>query len=84
MNVPEYFSLFSGAGEFSVRVQFKGDGFVAPRQATAQEIASLMNLQTGTFPASMRFDGHLFEVYRYEIDPIQKQLVIKARRHDQL
>ena len=84
MNVPEYFSLFSGEGEFSVRVQFKGDGFVAPRKATAQEIVNLMNPQTGTFHTSMRFDDHLFEVYQYEIDPIKKQLLVKARRHDQL
>lgn len=82
MNVPEYFSLFSGEGEFSVRVQFKGDGFVASRKATAQEITNLMNPQTGAFHTSMTFDDHLFEVYKYEIDPIQKQLVIKARRHD--
>lgn len=84
MNVPEYFSLFSGEGEFSVEVRFKGDGFVAPRKATAQEIVNLMNLKTGTFHTSMTFDDHLFEVHKYEINPIRKQLIIKARRHDQL
>lgn len=84
MNVPEYFSLFSAEGEFSVHVQLKGDGFVAPRKATAQEIVHLMNPQTGTFHTSMRFDDPLFEVYQYETDPIKNQLLIKARRHDQL
>lgn len=79
MEVPEYFCLFSGEGEFSVEVKFKGDGFVAPRQATAQEIANLMNSETGGFHTAMTFDEHLFEVYKYEIDPIRKKLVIRAR-----
>lgn len=84
MNVPEYLLLFSGSGEFSVEVKFKGDGFVPPRSATVLEIARLVNPETGGFHTAMTFDEHLFEVYKYEIDPIKKKLIIKAREYDQL
>lgn len=84
MNVPEYLLLFSGSGEFSVEVKFKGDGFVPPRSATVQEITRLVNPETGGLYTAMTFDDHLFEVYKYEIDPIKKKLIIKAREYDQL
>lgn len=82
MQVPEYFSLFSGEGEFSVEVKFKSDGFVQPRRATVQAIAGLMDAEAGTFHTALTFDEHLFEVYKYEIDPLKKKLVIHARKHD--
>ena len=81
MNVPEYFVLFSGEGEFSVEVKFKGEGFVQPRRATAQEVASIVDARTGTFHAALTFDEHLFEVAKYEIDPLNKTLVISAQNH---
>ena len=81
MKVPEYFVLFSGEGEFSVEVQFKGEGFVQPRRATAQEIASIVDAQTGMFHPALTFDEHLFEVAKYEIDPLNKTLVISAQNH---
>ncbi len=62
MNVPEYFVLFSGEGEFSVEVKFKGEGFVQPRRATAQEVASIVDARTGTFHAALTFDEHLFQM----------------------
>ncbi len=78
MNVPEYFVLFSGEGEFSVEVKFKGEGFVQPRRATAQEVASIVDARTGTFHAALTFDEHLFQIYKYVIDPLNKTLVISA------
>lgn len=79
MEVPEYLCLFSGNGEFSVEVKFKGEGFVPLRKATAQEITKLINSETGAFHVAMTFDEHLFEVYKYEIDPAKKKLIIRVR-----
>lgn len=80
MEVPEYLCLFSEDGDFSVEVKFKGDGFIRSRRATAQQIANLINPETGTVHTAMTFDDHLFEVYKYEIDPIKKKLLIRARQ----
>lgn len=81
MSAPEYFSLFSESGEFSVEVRFKGEGFVASRSATAHDISQLIDPETGRFYVAMTFDDHLFEIYKYEIDPINKKLIICARQH---
>ena len=81
MSAPEYFSLFSESGEFSVEVKFLGEGFVAPRCSTAHDISRLINPKTGRFYVAMTFDDHLFEIYKYEIDPINKKLIICARQH---
>ena len=80
MKVPEYFALFSGEGAFSVEVKFEGEGFVQPRRATAQEVAGLVDAEAGTFHTAMAFDGHLFAISKYEIDPLKKKLVISARK----
>ena len=63
MNVPEYFSLFSGEGEFSVEVRLQGGERVQSRKASARDM------------------GNLFEILCYEIDLLNKKLVIKGRRH---
>lgn len=81
MNVPEYFALFSGEGEFSVEVKFKGEGFVQPRWATAQEVASIVDARTGTFHTALTFDEHPFEIEKYEIDLLNKTLVISTKSH---
>ena len=81
MKVPEYFVLFSGDGEFSVEVQFKGEGFVQPRRATAQEIASIVDAQTGMFHPVLTFDEHPFEIQKYEIDLQKKTLLISTKSH---
>jgi hypothetical protein len=79
MNYPEYHSLFSGAGEFEVSVKFKGDSFMPSRRATAAEIMQLFDVETGAFRTAMTFDEHLYEIYKYNIDPIKNKITLSVR-----
>lgn len=79
MNYPEYLSLFSDAGEFEVSVEFKGDGFMPSRRATAAEIMQLLDVETGAFRTAMTFDEHLYEIYKYNIDPIKSKITLSVR-----
>ena len=81
MNVPEYFSLFSGEGEFSVEVRLQGGERVQSRKASARDMGNLMDPATGGVHTALTFDEHLFEILCYEIDLLNKKLVIKGRRH---
>lgn len=79
MDYPEYLSLFSGQGEYKVQVHFKGsDSRVANSAMMASEVNCLINSETGTFYTKMYFDDHLFDVYKYEIDPARRTLEIKV------
>lgn len=75
MGVPEYFSLFSSEGDFSVEARLRGGVSVAGRRLGAEALASLLKAP----PCSLTFDEHPHEVLRYEIDPTHKKLVIHAR-----
>lgn len=80
MAIPEYLSLFSGNGKFRIKVQFsKFNGVVADQFMECDEFATLISPETGSFVTEMTFDEHPFEVYKYELDPINKILTIKAR-----
>ena len=72
MSTPEYFSLFASEGDFAVEVPGVA---VAPRRVSARALADLITAS----PRSMRFDDHLYEVQRYEIDPANKVLRIQVR-----
>lgn len=79
MDYPEYLSLFSGQGEYKVHVHFKGsESRVANSAMMASEVSCLINPETGAFYTKLHFDDHLFNVYRYEIDPIKLTLKIKV------
>lgn len=81
MDYPEYLSLFSNQGDCQVQVRFKdGDGCVANLAMMASEISNLVDPSTGSFYGKMYFDDHLFDIYKYEIDPTKMTLLIKARR----
>lgn len=80
MNIPEYLSSFSGDGDIEIQVKFKGhDGFVKNEKMCAHEISALVSDFTGEFHNRMTFDEHPFEVYKYEINPAKKKLIIFAK-----
>ena len=80
MDYPEYLSLFSGQGEYQVKVHFKGsEGRVDHSAMAASEVINLVDPRTDSFYRKMYFDDHLFDVYKYEIDPINLTLNIKAK-----
>lgn len=87
MQHPEYLELFSprsGAGTISVEVKFKDhDGRISDLKMSAREIEKIINPDDGEFYREMRFDDWLFDIYKYQIDPIKKKMTIMARKkHD--
>jgi hypothetical protein len=77
----EYLTLFSGNGSFCVKVEFKGfNGKVAEQLMECDEIGKLISPETGKFFTELTFDEHPFQIYKYEIDPINERLIIKARQ----
>ncbi|ORJ55898.1 hypothetical protein [Geothermobacter hydrogeniphilus] len=81
MKYPEYIQLFRNEGEYKIQVHFKDfDGSATELSMDANEIEKLIDPCTGNFYSAMRFDDWLFEVYKYEIDPIKKIVKIRARQ----
>ena len=81
IDCPEYLSLFQAGGEYRVQVKFKDfDGKVADSSMRAAEILKLVDPKTGSYYAKMYFDDWLFDVYKYEIDPVKRLLTIRARQ----
>ncbi len=81
MNYPEYLMLFSGKGEYEVNVKFKDfSGKVINTKMFPSEIVKLISRESNDFYSMMYFDEHLFEIYKYQIDPIKKKLTIFARK----
>ncbi|RMG39967.1 MAG: hypothetical protein D6732_03545 [Methanobacteriota archaeon] len=81
MKYPEYLQMFQNEGDYKVQVCFKDfDGNVAVLSMNANEILKLIDPDKGQFYRDMMFDGWLFEVYKYEIDPIKKVVKIRARQ----
>ena len=77
MKIPEYLMMFSGQGSGRVIVRFKAhDGKIASLAFSANEILSLV--ATNGFHQHLRFDDHLFEVLKYEIEPKTQTLTIVA------
>ena len=81
MNLPEYHQLFSNEGAINVRVKFEdSEVMVPPRKIQPQELAALVATGGGSFHSRMTFDGHPFNVRKYEIDPIKNTVTIFARK----
>lgn len=79
MPAPEYFSIFSTEGDFTVKVKLKtGSGTFADRRMDPEQIASLISPSTGTFVTEMTFDEHPFKIEKYEINLTTKVLTIHA------
>ncbi len=77
----EYLLLFSNQGSIAVQVKFKDfDGKVSNQSMQPNEILRILSPETGEFVRLMTFDEWPFEVYKYEIDPIKKLLIIRARK----
>jgi hypothetical protein len=76
----EYLTLFSRTGELQVHVKFKDfSGTVASLRMSPEEILKLISPIDGQFLSKMSFDEWSFEVYKYEIDPLNKVVTIHAR-----
>ena len=81
MEIPEYLMLFSNNGNININVKFKDHkGSVAKLTMTSDEIVKLINPSNGEFYTEMRFDDWLFEIYKYQIDPLKKKLTIMVRK----
>jgi len=78
MRFPEYLDFFSREGNIEVEVKFKNGGHVSNVSMNACEILKIVSGDEG-FLNKMEFDGHYFDIYKYEIDPIKNKLIIKAR-----
>jgi hypothetical protein len=81
MSIPEYLALFSDQGPIKVQVKLKDfDGFISDMFMAPGEVDRLISKETGKFITKMTFDEWPFEVYKYEIDPINNLLTIKAKK----
>ena len=77
MSTPEYLSLFSLEGEFSVETPGVP---VALRRVSGGALADLMKSP----PCALSFDEYRHEVLRYEVDPANKVLRIHVRMYANL
>lgn len=81
MEHPEYLDIFHENGSYKLQAIFKDfDGNIAEKAMEAIEIKKLIDPNTGLFIEKMQFDDWLFEIYKYEIDPINKIIKIRARK----
>lgn len=82
MAIPEYLILFSNQnnGDIEVVVKFKNyNGYIRNAKISASEFEKLINPENGEFYTKMTFDEHLFEVTKYEINPINKKITIHVQ-----
>ena len=83
METPEYLALFSNKGNIIVEVKFKDyHGGVANLKMMADEIIKLTDPSSHEFLTEMRFDDWLFEIYKYQIDPLKKKITIMVRNKE--
>lgn len=83
MLIPEYLVLFSGQGPIKVQVKFKDiNGSISDMLMAPGEVDRLISAETGRFITKMMFDECPFEVYKYEIDPINNLLTIIVKKVD--
>ncbi|MCX2781521.1 hypothetical protein OQJ46_00775 [Microbulbifer thermotolerans] len=81
MTVKEYLNLFSNNGLVKVQVKFKDhDDSVATQTMNPIEINELISSSGKEFITQMTFDDWLFEIYKYEIDPIKNIITIRAKK----
>ncbi|TYO99674.1 hypothetical protein EDC39_102199 [Geothermobacter ehrlichii] len=80
MEYPEYLRLLQNDGRYKVKVVISSfDGSVADLSMEAIEIKKMIDPSTGLFYEKMRFDDWLLNIYKYEIDPVNKIIKIKTR-----
>lgn len=78
----EYLLLFSNSGTTKVQVKFQNfNGTISTRKMNPEEITQLISSDGKGFISSMTFDEWLFDVYKYEIDPIENTLTVYARQN---
>ena len=81
MNLPEFLTIFSNEGNIEVEVKFKDtQSQIVKQRMSPDEIIKLIDYSNNNFYTKMTFDEHLFEVYKYQIDPIKKKFIIMARK----
>lgn len=78
MKFPEYLDLFSRDGSVEVEVKFKNKKYISKVRMNPCEISKIVS-EDGEFLNKMEFDGYCLEIYKYEIDPINHKLIIKAQ-----
>lgn len=77
---PEYLSLFTNTGNFTIQVRFKdSDSFIATQTMKAEEIKNLLNFDGESFISRMRFDDHLAEIEKIDISISKNRLILHAR-----
>ena len=60
-------------------MRFKNfDGTVCTSKMMPMEITKLIDPETHQFYTKMNFDDWTFRIYKIEIDPIKKKLIIRA------
>lgn len=81
MEIPEYLAMFSNEGNYKISVKFKDiDGCVADQTMSEKEVLKLIDPLTEQFYKQLRFDDWLFDVYKYEIDPVKMKIKIYAKK----
>ena len=77
--------LFTEQGSVKVQIKFKGFGRTDIEQMmSSSEISKLVCPDTGAFVSKMQLEDWPFEVYKYEINPQENTLVIRARKLQEL
>lgn len=77
---PEYLSLFTNTGNFTIQVLFKdSDSSIATQTMKAEEIKKLLNFDGESFISKMRFDDHLAEIEKIDISISKNRIILHAR-----
>ena len=77
---PEYLSLFTNTGNFTILVRFKdSDSSIATQTMKAEEIKKLLNFDGESFISKMRFDDHLAEIEKIDISISKNRIILHAR-----
>ena len=77
---PEYLTLFTNTGNFTIQVRFKNSySSVATQKMKADEIKNLLNLDGESFITKMRFDDHLAEIEKIDVSISKNRIILHAR-----
>ena len=77
---PEYLSLFTNTGNFTIQVRFKdSDSSIAIQTMKAEEIKNLLNFDGESFISKMRFDDHLAEIEKIDTSISKNRIILHAR-----
>ena len=78
---PEYLTLFTNTGNFTIQVRFKNSySSVATQKMKADEIKNLLNLDGESFISKMRFDDHLAEIEKIRDEGTLEELILPVDR----